>query len=117
MPLTLQECAGKVHAQIRVPTRVGSGVDSLRYLLRLNLVHFDEEPITVSKTDHDLGHAQEKGLNPELHELAVEDLHIFGAANLQGCLELNPIDRLAVLDGLRVPDCRCLLVCKKTYRE
>lgn len=72
--------------------------------MRLYLVDIDEHPVAGAETDNDLGDAEEEGLNPELHELAMEVLHVVGAADLGRRLEFDPVDGAALLLWLGVPD-------------
>jgi hypothetical protein len=60
----------------------------------------DQDTVAGTETDDDSWDAEEEGLDPELHELAVEALHVAWVSDLCRRLELYPIDRLARLFGL-----------------
>lgn len=72
--------------------------------MRLNLVDIDEYAVPGPEADDDLGDAEEEGLDPVLHELAMEALHVLGAPDLGCGLELDPVDRPALFCRFGVPD-------------
>lgn len=104
---TLQKDARKVDAHVGVPRGVGAGADGGRDVLRLNLVDINEDALAGAEADNDLRDAEEEGLDPVLHELAVEVLQVVGPADLYRRLELNPVDWGALLLWFGVPDLRC----------
>lgn len=73
--------------------------------MRLELLDVDEDAVAGAESDHDLGDAEEEGLDPVLHKLAVEGVHVALAADLDAGLELDPVDGVALFGGLGVPDC------------
>lgn len=72
--------------------------------MRVNLLDLGEDAIPGAEAHDDLGHAEEEGLDPELHELAVEHVVIVRPADLVRGLELDPVDGRALLLWFRVPD-------------
>lgn len=68
--------------------------------MRLYVLGADQDTVTGTETDDDSWDAEKEGLDPELHELAVEALHVAGVSDLCRCLELYPVDGLAWLFGL-----------------
>lgn len=65
--------------------------------------HVGEDTITGTETHDDLGDAKKEGLDPELHEFPMEIIHVSGSSDLNGRLELYPIDGAALLLRLGVP--------------
>ena len=103
--LTIEKLGCKIDTHVGVPGRVGLGVDNLGYALGLDLVDGGEDAVAGAEADDDAGHVDEEGLDPVLHELAVEGLDGVGVGELGRRLELDPVDRLALFLGLGVPDC------------
>jgi hypothetical protein len=64
-----------------------------------------EDAVSVAETDNDLGHAEEEGLNPVLHEFPIKRELVVLAADLGARLELYPVDGGSWCGRLRVPDC------------
>lgn len=106
----LQERSRKVDTNVGVPGGVRPRVDRLGDLLRLNLLDVDEDAVASAEADDDFGHAEEEGLDPVLHELAVEGFHVAGVADLRARFELDPVDGGAFFVGFAVPDCVVFLV-------
>ena len=102
--LTIEKLGCKIDAHVGVPGRVGLGVDNLGYALGLDLVDGGEDAVAGAEADDDAWHVDEEGLDPVLHELAVEGLDGVGVGELGRRLELDPVDRLALFLGLGVPD-------------
>lgn len=103
--LTNEELGGKVDAHVAVPRRFPAALDGIGYLFRLNLLDVGEDAVAVAEADNDFGDAEEEGLDPELHELAVEVVDIAVVANGEAGLELDPVCGSALFLGFRVPDC------------
>ena len=101
---TVQKRSPKVEAHVPVPARPLPTRNHVRDAGRLDLIDAAQDAVAVAHADHDLGHAQQERLQPELEELAVEVLDIAGAAHLGRCLELDPFYWGAGLEGLGVPD-------------
>lgn len=72
--------------------------------MRLNLVDAGEDAVPRAKADDNFGYAQEESLDPVLHELAMEVLHVIGPPDLGRGLELDPVDSAALLFGFGIPD-------------
>lgn len=101
---TFEQGGGKVDAHVGVPLGIRLGVDRLGDAVRLHVLGADEDAVTGAEADDDAWDAEEEGLDPVLHELAVEALHVAGVSDLCRCLELYPVDGAALFCGLRVPD-------------
>lgn len=94
---TFKKLRRKIHTHIRIPPRSLPRIHRLRNIMRLNLLDFHQHAIPRAEPNYNLGHAQQKRLNPVLHELAVEIVHVPGGPDLRTSLELNPVNRLAGL--------------------
>lgn len=114
---TFQESRGKVDAHVGVPPGVGPRVDRLRDSLCLDLVEVDEDPVAGAEADDDLGHAEQKGLDSVLHELAVKDVHVPVTPDLGARLQLDPVDGRTLLRGLGVPDLGASLATSTNRRQ
>jgi hypothetical protein len=73
--------------------------------VRLNLLDVDEDAVPRAEADDDLWDAQEEGLDPVLHELAVKAFYVTAVADLGGGFELDPVDGASFFLGLSVPYC------------
>ena len=73
----------------------------------LELVDLAEEAGAGAKADDDPGDAEEEGLDPVPEELAREVVPVAIGPDLDRRLELDPVDGVAELFGLRVPDLGC----------
>ena len=101
---TIQESPRKINAHISIPSWIRPPVHRSWDPLRLDLLHFREYAVPGPKAYDDLGHAQEKGLDPELHELAVKDVHVVRAADVGGGFEFDPVRWGTGDSGFGVPD-------------
>lgn len=70
----------------------------------LNLVDVNENTIAGAEANNDLGDAEKEGLDPVLHQLPMEGVHVARRTDLDARLQLDPVDRAALLLGLRIPD-------------
>lgn len=73
--------------------------------MRLNLLDICEDAITRAEADDDLWDAQQEGLDPILHEFAVEVFYVAVVADLGCCFELDPVDGASFVLRLGVPYC------------
>lgn len=99
--LTLQEFGRKVDTHIAVPLPAASRY-RVRYARDFDLLEALEDTPLRAKADNNFRHAEEEGLDPELHEFALKVVAVAVVADLSRGLELNPIDRCAGL-GLGIP--------------
>lgn len=101
---TIQESSRKINAHISIPSWIRACVHRSRDPLCLNLLHLCKYAVPSPEAYDDLGHAQEKGLDPELHELAVKDVHVVRAADVGGGFEFDPVRWGTGDSGFGVPD-------------
>jgi hypothetical protein len=102
--LTLQEPRPKVDTHVGIPSldaALGGGDGDA---LGLDLLELLEDAVLGAEPDDDLGHAEQEGLDPELHELALKVVHVAVVADRGARLELDPVGRRSRDHGLGVPD-------------
>lgn len=102
--LTFQEATREVDTHVAVPLPAPPG-HRRRYRGDVDLLQLLEDPVPGPEPDDDLGHAEEEGLDPELEQLALEVLPVPVVADVNGGLELDPVDGVASLGRFGVPDC------------
>lgn len=107
--ITVQEQRGKLDADIAVPLGEVAAPHVVRNVHRLELLDVDERALSVPEANNDLGHAQQEGLYPVLHELDVELPLVVFVADCGARLELDPVDGVAGVGWFGVPDCVGLL--------
>lgn len=64
----------------------------VRYTLDFNFFKALEDTLPRPKADDDFGHTEKEGLNPELHQFALEIVAVAVVANLSRGFELDPVD-------------------------
>jgi hypothetical protein len=102
--LTLEERGRKIGTHVPIPLpapprdRVRDGGD-------VHLLKALQDAVARAEPNDDAGDAQQEGLDPELEELALKVVAVAVVANLGRRLELDPVDGVAGLWGLGVPDC------------
>lgn len=101
---TLQEETGELDAHIPVPARHTPALYLIRNANCFELFDVGEDAVHVAEADDDLGHAEQEGLDPIPHQLAVKLELIVGPADLGARFELDPVDGLSWCLGLFVPD-------------
>lgn len=102
--LTLEKRPCKVHTHVCIPARCPPCRHGRGDTLRVYVCDVHEDAVAGPEPDDDLGNAEQEGLYPVLHELAVEILFVAIVADLRASLELNPIDGLGPIFGKGVPD-------------
>lgn len=92
--LTLEKVGREIDAHVPVPL-AAPAADGLGDAGDVELLDALEDALAGAEADDDGGHAEEEGLDPPLHELALEVVAVAVAADLGRGLELHPADGLA----------------------